>query len=48
MDICLAAKEYIELALYMNEIENEQGHDMAVHVKLMCLYDNEDTRLIRG
>lgn len=24
------------------------GHDMAVHIKLMYLYDSEDVRLARG
>lgn len=45
--IWLSAKEYTGLALDMNGRENKQGQgcDMAVHVKLMCLYDHEDIRL---
>lgn len=44
-NIWLTAKEYIGLALlWMKEKMNE---DMAVPVKLMCLYDNEDIRQAR-
>ena len=45
--IWLSAKEYTGLGSCMNERENEHGHDMAEHVKLMCLYDNEDIGLTK-